>query len=65
MQAFESSVEICNMTVDYKEVFDFQQLAGQHTFPFEVQLPDWLPPSTLISNVPDCATMQIRYEIRA
>ena len=53
------------MTVDYKEVFDFQQLAGQHTFPFEVQLPDWLPPSTLISNVPDCATMQIRYEIRA
>ena len=65
MQAFDSKVEICNIVLELKEVFDNVQLPGQYTFPFEVMLPDWLPASMLITNVSDRMRSQVRYEVRA
>lgn len=59
-----SKVEICNIPVIYKEVFDGVQAVGQHAYPFEIQLPAWLPPSTMLSNDEDRVNMQTRYEVR-
>lgn len=53
----ESKVEICNIPVVYKEVFDGVQAQGQYAFPFEITLPAWLPPSTMLSNEEDRVNM--------
>ena len=61
----ESKAAICNITVIYKELTDNLQPLGQYVFPFEITLPNWLPPSTMLSNEANRCNMQIRYEARA
>lgn len=50
LETFESKTDICFIKIDFKEVFDDTQQKGQFTFPFEIQLPDWLPASMLLTN---------------
>lgn len=34
-KVYESSVDVCNIAVQYKECFDNHELAGQQLLPFE------------------------------
>jgi len=39
--------------------------AGQYSFPFSIQLPDWLPSSVMHANREDDATLGIFYLLKA
>lgn len=52
-KAYDSKVEVCNIPILFEEIDGGVQPAGQYEYPVELEIPAWLPGSTMLSNVSD------------
>ena len=48
-----------------QEFVDGPPPVGQYTYPFALQIPDWLPASMMLSGDHEQARLSIKYSIRA